>query len=149
MNIKIDNITPGEILLEEFLKPMNISMYKLAKETGIAQIRVSEIVNNKRKITANTAIRFSKFFGNSPDFWLGIQNGYNLEEENINNSNIFKGIHKYVAIELSNTKISIRTNHSTNTIQPMSVNNRGVGVHSNKTTINVTKKNRSKHSLTK
>jgi len=95
---RIDNITPGEILWEEFLKPMNISMYRLAKETGISQIRVSEIVKNKRKITANTAIRFSLFFGNSPEFWLGIQNGYDLEEENIKNSKLFEEIHKYAAI---------------------------------------------------
>lgn len=92
---KIDNITPGEILIEEFLKPMEISMYKLAKETGVAQIRISDIVNNRRKITANTAIRFARFFGNSPDFWLGIQNGYDLEEEERNNSKVFQAIHQY------------------------------------------------------
>lgn len=78
---KLPNIHPGEILEEEFLKPLNISSYRLAKETKIPQTRVSEIIKTKRRITADTALRFSKFFGNSPQFWLGLQNDYDLEEE--------------------------------------------------------------------
>lgn len=78
---KLPNIYPGEILLEEFLKPLNISAYRLAKETKIPQTRISEIIKNKRRITAGTALRFGKFFGNSPQFWLGLQNDYDLEEE--------------------------------------------------------------------
>ncbi len=78
---RLPNIHPGEILEEEFLKPLNISAYRLAKETRIPQTRISEILKNRRRITADTALRFSKYFGNSPQFWLGIQNDYDLEEE--------------------------------------------------------------------
>jgi len=81
MKDRIPNIYPGEILEEEFLKPMNISAYRLAKETHLPATRISEILRNKRKITADTAIRFSRYFGNSPDFWLGIQIEYDLREE--------------------------------------------------------------------
>jgi len=81
MKDRIPNIYPGEILEEEFLKPMDITAYRLAKETHLPATRISEILRNKRKITADTAIRFSKFFGNSPDFWLGIQIEYDLREE--------------------------------------------------------------------
>ena len=78
---KIPNITPGEILLEEFLKPFNISAYRLAKETHIPATRISQILKGNRKISVDTALRFSRFFGNSADFWLGIQNEYDLREE--------------------------------------------------------------------
>ena len=75
------NIHPGEILNEEFLIPLGISAYRLAKETFIPQTRVSEILKGNRRITADTALRLSKFFGNSARFWLGLQNDYDLEEE--------------------------------------------------------------------
>lgn len=75
------NIHPGEILNEEFLIPLGISAYKLAKETFIPQTRVSEIIKGNRRITADTALRLSKFFGNTPRFWLGLQNDYDLEAE--------------------------------------------------------------------
>ncbi|HXH98734.1 MAG TPA: HigA family addiction module antitoxin [Sphingobacteriaceae bacterium] len=75
---KLPNIHPGEILLEEFLKPMDISAYRLAKETGIPQTRVSQIIKAQRRITADTAIRLSYFFGNSVKFWLGIQDDYDV-----------------------------------------------------------------------
>lgn len=78
---KLKNIHPGEILNEEFLIPMKISAYRLAKETFIPQTRVSEILKGNRKITADTALRLSRFFGNSPKFWLELQNDYDLEEE--------------------------------------------------------------------
>ena len=78
---KLNNIHPGEILLEEFLIPMEISAYRLAKETFISQTRISEIIKGKRRITADTALRFSKFFGTSAKFWLGLQDDYDLEEE--------------------------------------------------------------------
>ena len=78
---KLPNIHPGEILDEEFLKPLGISAYRLAKEIKIPQTRISEIIKKRRRITADTALRFSKFFGNSPQFWLGLQNDYDLEEE--------------------------------------------------------------------
>lgn len=78
---KLKNIHPGEILNEEFLIPLGITAYRLAKETFIPQTRVSEILKGNRRITADTALRLSKFFGNSPRFWLGLQNDYDLEEE--------------------------------------------------------------------
>jgi addiction module HigA family antidote len=79
--IRLPNIHPGEVLLEEFLQPMGISAYHLAKETFIPQTRISEIVRGKRRITADTALRLARFFGNSPRFWLGLQDDYDLEEE--------------------------------------------------------------------
>jgi len=81
---RLKNIHPGEILKEEFLKPLNITAYRLAKETKTPQTRISEILKGKRRITADTALRLSKFFGNSPEFWLGLQNDYDLEEEKRN-----------------------------------------------------------------
>jgi addiction module HigA family antidote len=88
----IKNIHPGEILLEEFLIPMEISAYRLAKETFIPQTRISEIVKGKRRITADTALRFSKYFGTSAKFWLGLQDDYDLEEEKIQKANELKEI---------------------------------------------------------
>lgn len=78
---KIKNIHPGEILVQEFLVPFNISAYKLAKDIGIPQTRVSAIIKGNRRITADTALRLSKYFGNSAKFWLGLQDDFDLEEE--------------------------------------------------------------------
>ncbi len=78
---KLKNIHPGEILQEEFLVPLRISAYKLSKEVGIPQTRVSEIIKGNRKITADTALRLSKYFGNSAKFWLGLQDDFDIEEE--------------------------------------------------------------------
>jgi len=78
---KLKNIHPGEILLEEFLIPLNISAYKLSKDINIPQTRISEIINGRRRITADTALRLSNYFGNSAKFWLGLQDDYDLEEE--------------------------------------------------------------------
>ena len=78
---KLKNIHPGEVCLEEFLIPFNISAYKLAKDTGIPQTRISEIIKGNRRITADTALRLSKYFGNSAKFWLGLQYDFDLEEE--------------------------------------------------------------------
>lgn len=78
---RISNIHPGEILLEEFLKPMGITAYRLSKDVGIPQTRTSQIIKGKRRITADTALRFSKYFGTSVKFWLGLQNDYDIEEE--------------------------------------------------------------------
>ena len=77
---KLPNIHPGEVLLEEFLIPMGISQYKLAKDLKISQTRVSEIVKRKRRITADTALRLSKYFGTSAKFWLGLQDDFDIEE---------------------------------------------------------------------
>jgi len=78
---KLPNIHPGEILNEEFLIPLNITAYRLAKETNIPQTRISEIIKGKRRITADTALRLSIFFGNSAKFWLGLQDDFDIENE--------------------------------------------------------------------
>lgn len=78
---KIDNRTPGEILFEEFLKPLNITAYRLSKDTGMPATRISQILKGKRRITADTALRLSRYFGNSADFWMGIQDEFDLREE--------------------------------------------------------------------
>ncbi len=78
---KLKNIHPGEVLMEEFLIPLKISAYKLSKDIDIPQTRISEIVKGNRRITADTALRLSKYFGNSAKFWLGLQNDFDIEEE--------------------------------------------------------------------
>lgn len=78
---KLRNIHPGKILQEEFLIPSKISAYRLSKDIGIPQTRISEIIKGNRRITADTALRLSKYFGNSAKFWLGIQNDFDIEEE--------------------------------------------------------------------
>lgn len=78
---KLPDIHPGEILQEEFLIPLNITPYRLAKETNIPQTRISEIIKGNRRVTADIALRLSQFFGNSPKFWLGLQDEFDLELE--------------------------------------------------------------------
>ncbi len=73
-----DPIHPGEILLEEFLQPMGISQYRLAKDIGVPQRRISEITQGKRSITADTALRLGRFFGMEAQFWLNLQSRYDL-----------------------------------------------------------------------
>lgn len=77
----LKNIHPGEILKEEFLVPLEISAYRLSKETFIPQTRISEIIKGNRRITADTALRLSKYFGTTAKFWLGLQDDYDIEEE--------------------------------------------------------------------
>ncbi len=89
---KLSNIHPGEILTEEFLTPLNISAYKLSKDIGIPQTRISEIVKGNRRITADTALRLSKYFGNSAKFWLGLQDDFDIEEEISTKGIILKSI---------------------------------------------------------
>jgi len=79
---KLRNIHPGEILNDEFLIPFEISAYRLSKDIGIPQTRISEILKGNRRITADTALRLSRYFGNSAKFWLGLQNDFDIEEEN-------------------------------------------------------------------
>ncbi|MET3981217.1 addiction module HigA family antidote [Mucilaginibacter sp. UYP25] len=77
---KLPNIHPGEILFEEFLLPLEVTPYRLAKETHIPQTHISEIIKGNRRITADTALRFSHFFGNSAKFWLGLQDDFDIED---------------------------------------------------------------------
>ena len=89
---KLKNIHPGEILAEEFLIPLNITAYKLAKDIEIPQTRISEIVKGNRRITADTALRLSKYFGNSAKFWLGLQDDFDIEAEMAAKGTILKSI---------------------------------------------------------
>ena len=91
---QLKNIHPGEILLEEFLKPMHISAYRLSKDIGIPQTRISQIIKGNRRITADTALRLSSYFGNSAKFWLGLQNDYDLENERSDKNEVFDKIRK-------------------------------------------------------
>lgn len=78
---KLSNIHPGEVLLYEFLEPLGISSYRLSKDLKIPQTRISQIIKGNRRITADTALRLSKYFGTSAKFWLGLQADYDIEEE--------------------------------------------------------------------
>ena len=81
---KLENVHPGEILHYEFLEPFKISAYRLSKDLKIPQTRISEIIKGRRRITADTALRLSKYFGNSAKFWLGLQDDFDIEEEKEN-----------------------------------------------------------------
>ena len=92
---KLANIHPGEILSLEFLEPLGISAYRLSKDLGIPQTRVSEITKGRRRITADTALRLSKYFGNSAQFWLGIQNDFDIEQERDEKKSVLDKIQKF------------------------------------------------------
>ena len=94
---RIKNIHPGEVLQEEFLKPMTITAYKLAKDIHIPQTRVAAILKGNRRITADTALRLSVYFGNSPKFWLGLQDDYDVEEEKMSKAKELLAIKKHTA----------------------------------------------------
>ena len=87
---KIKPIHPGEILMEEFLTPLNITQYRLSKDIGVAPRRINEIVHEERAITADTALRLGKYFGVSPQFWLNLQSRYELETRAEELSHILK-----------------------------------------------------------
>lgn len=91
---RLPNIHPGEVLLEEFLHPLNITAYRLSRDTEIPQTRISQIIKGKRRITADTALRLSSYFGNSANFWLGLQDDYDIEEARINNEDLLERIKK-------------------------------------------------------
>ncbi len=76
---KIPPLHPGEVLLEEFLKPLSISQNQLGRDLGVSPRRINEIIHGKRGMTADTALRLARYFGNSPQFWLGIQMDYDLD----------------------------------------------------------------------
>ncbi len=77
---KLPNVHPGEVLLEEFLEPLQMSQNRLAREIGVPPRRINEIVLGKRSVTPDTALRLSRYFGTSSRFWLGLQMDYDLEE---------------------------------------------------------------------
>jgi len=85
---RLANIHPGEILLEEFLLPLEITAYRLSKDTDIPQTRISQIIKGKRRITADTALRLSSYLGTTAKFWLGLQNDYDIEQERENKKEI-------------------------------------------------------------
>jgi addiction module HigA family antidote len=89
---RLANIHPGEILLEEFLRPLEISAYRLSKDTAIPQTRISQIIKGKRRITADTALRFAFYFGTTAKFWLGLQDDYDIEEEQSSKKDILTKI---------------------------------------------------------
>ena len=92
---KLPNIHPGQILKEEFLIPLNLSAYKLSKDLGIPQTRTSEILKGNRRITADTALRLSQYFGTSAKFWLGLQDDFDIEEEKSIKSKELSSIKKF------------------------------------------------------
>jgi addiction module HigA family antidote len=89
---RLANIHPGEVLMEEFLNPLNITAYRLSKDIDIPQTRISQIIKAKRRITADTALRLGSYFGNSAKFWLGLQDDYDIEEERMIKNDLFKKI---------------------------------------------------------
>lgn len=78
LSMHLHVIHPGEILEEEFLKPLGISQYQLAKDIAVSRLRISEIVRGQRAVTADTALRLAEYFGTSPEFWLNLQSRYDL-----------------------------------------------------------------------
>jgi addiction module HigA family antidote len=97
---KLSPITPGDILLEEFLKPMKISQNQLAKDINVPANRVSQIIHGKREITADTALRLGKYFGIEPEFWLNLQVRYNMK---IARSKVGREIEKEVKAHYTKT----------------------------------------------
>ena len=92
---KLTNVHPGEVLNFEFLEPLEISAYRLSKNLQIPQTRVSQIIKGNRRITADTALRLSKYFGNSAKFWLGLQDDFDIEVERDKNRSELDDIKKY------------------------------------------------------
>ena len=91
---KLPNIHPGDILSEEFLNPLNITAYRLSKDTDIPQTRISQIIKGKRRITADTALRLASYFGTSAKFWLGLQDDYDIEEAGERKKDVLNWIKK-------------------------------------------------------
>ncbi|MCL4461248.1 MAG: HigA family addiction module antitoxin [Nitrospirae bacterium] len=92
---RLPNIHPGEVLLEEFLVPLGLTRYRLAREIGIGEARISAICAGKRAITADTALRLAAFFGTTPGFWLGLQADYDTEEAARTLKDALSRIHRF------------------------------------------------------
>ena len=95
MKKKLDLIPPGTILYEEFMEPLGITAYKLSKEIRVQQTAISQIIRGNRRITVDMALRFSRYFGNSAQFWLNLQNHFDLESEMEKKEYLFKKIVPY------------------------------------------------------
>ena len=95
MKKKLDLIPPGTILLEEFMEPLGITAYRLSKDIKVQQTAVSQIIKGDRRITVDMALRLSRYFGNSAQFWLNLQNYYDLESEAEKKEYLFKEIIPY------------------------------------------------------
>jgi addiction module HigA family antidote len=91
-NNRLPNIHPGEVLRLEFLEPLDITPYRLSKDIGVAQTRISEILSAKRSITADTALRLSRYFDNSAQFWLNLQTQYDLRQAQEENAEVYSRI---------------------------------------------------------
>jgi len=92
----LKNIHPGEVLQEEFLAPMGISVYRIAKETGLSPTRLGQIIKGNRGITAETAIKIGRFLNTGPEFWMNLQSLYDIEEAKRRYMREVKAIHPYV-----------------------------------------------------
>ena len=92
---KLRNIHPGEVLREEFLIPLSVSQYRLAKEIGVTEARISAICSGKRAVTADTALRLAAFFGTTSGFWMGLQADYDTEEAAKELSDDLAQIHRF------------------------------------------------------
>ena len=95
MTRQVPHPTAGEILLEEFLKPMGITQYRLAKDIGVPQARIGEIVNGRRSITADTGLRLSRFFGTSENYWVGLQTDYDIAKAKDAMAGVLAGIEQH------------------------------------------------------
>ncbi|MBW4692183.1 MAG: HigA family addiction module antidote protein [Lyngbya sp. HA4199-MV5] len=95
---RLPNIHPGEILRLEFLEPLAITPYRLSKDIGVAQTRISEILAAKRSMTADTALRLSRYFGNSAQFWLNLQTQYDLRQAQAEHAETYQQIPKALSL---------------------------------------------------
>lgn len=91
-NDRLPILHPGEILRLEFLEPLELTPYRLSKDIGVAQTRISEILSGKRSVTADTALRLSQYFGNSAQFWLNLQTAYDLRQAQEKNRDVYSKI---------------------------------------------------------
>ena len=96
----LKNTHPGEVLRKEFLIPLHVTAYRLSKDVSIPQTRISEILKGNRRITADTALRFAKYFGNSAKFWLGLQDDFDIEEEKHTGQREFNSIRQLTSNSL-------------------------------------------------
>ena len=112
MKGKLNPISPGSILFEEFLEPLGITAYKLSKELNVQQTAISQIIKGERRISVDMAIRFSIFFGNSAQFWLNLQNYYDIELESDKKDALIKIIipyHTQINHKMNNKRGEIKT----------------------------------------